>query len=84
MGGGIGGGRKGRFWGGPIFGQNPLKYSIFPQKDANRGTPKTAIPTTTHPIPHVKPSDFVWAHSKRSWRWARRTLRQLHPSKVAP
>ena len=36
----MGGGRNGHFWGAPIFGQNPEKYSIFPQKDAKSGRPK--------------------------------------------
>ena len=55
----VGGGRNGRFWGAPILAQNPGKYSIFPQKMQNRGAPKTAIPTTTHPIPHLTPSYFL-------------------------
>ena len=36
----MGGGRNGRFRGAPIFGQNPGKYIIFPQKDARSGRPK--------------------------------------------
>ena len=35
-------GRNGRFWGAPIFGQNPGKYSISPQKDAKSGHPKNS------------------------------------------
>ena len=38
--GGWDGGRKGRFWGTPIFGQNPGKESIFPQQDAKIGAPQ--------------------------------------------
>ena len=40
LGDGMGGGWNGRFWGAPIFGQNPGKHSIFPQKDAKSGCPK--------------------------------------------
>ena len=58
MGDGMGGGRNGLFWGAPILGQDPGKYSIFPQRDAkSRGAPKTAAPTT-HPIHHLTPSDI--------------------------
>ena len=38
----MGGGRNGHFWGAPIFGQNPGKYIIFPQKDAKSGRPKNS------------------------------------------
>ena len=54
---GMGGGRSGRFGGAPVLGQHPGKYSIF-QKKQNRGAPKTAVPTTTHPIPNLTPSYF--------------------------
>ena len=56
LGDGMGGGRNGRFWGAPIFGQNPGKYGIFHKKMQNRGAPKAAVPTTTHPIPQLTPS----------------------------
>ena len=42
MGDGMGGGWNGRFWGAPIFGQNPGKYCIFPQKDAKLGRPQNS------------------------------------------
>ena len=57
MGDGMGGGRNGRSWGAPIFGQNPGQHSFLPQKMQNQGAPKTAVPTTTHPIPHLTPSE---------------------------
>ena len=38
----MGGCRNGHFWGAPIFGQDPGKYSIFPQKDAKSGRPKNS------------------------------------------
>ena len=38
----MGGGRNGHFWGAPIFGQNPEKYCILPQKDAKSGRPKNS------------------------------------------
>ena len=56
LGDGMGGGRNGHFWGAPIFGQNPEKYSVFPQKYAKSGAPKTVVPTTTHPVPQLTPS----------------------------
>ena len=34
---------NGRFWGAPIFGQNPAKQSMFSQKDAKSGRPKCLI-----------------------------------------
>ena len=40
VGDGMGGGWNGRFWGAPIFSQNPGKHCIFPQKDAKSGCPK--------------------------------------------
>ena len=55
VGDGMGGGRNGRFGSAPIFGQNPLKESILHKKMQNWGAPKTAVPTTTHPIPHLTP-----------------------------
>ena len=42
MGDGMGGGRNGRFRGAPMFGPNPGKQSIFPQKDAKSGRPKNS------------------------------------------
>ena len=37
---GMGGGRNGRFWGAPIFGQNLGKHSVFlHRKMQNRGAP---------------------------------------------
>ena len=42
LGDGMGGGRNGHFWGAPIFGQNPEKYSIFPLKYAKSGCPKNS------------------------------------------
>ena len=53
----MGGGRNGRFWGAPILAKTLENTAFFHKKMQIRGTPKTAIPTTTHPIPHLKPSD---------------------------
>ena len=39
---GMGGGRNSRSWGTPVFGQNPGKDSIFPQKDVKSGRPKNS------------------------------------------
>ena len=50
LGDGMGGGRNGRFWGAPFFGQNLANTAFLNEKMQNRGTPKTAVPTTTHPI----------------------------------
>ena len=53
----MGGGRSGCFWGAQIlhiFVENAL-FSKGLAK--SRGTPKTAVPTTTHPNPHLTPSD---------------------------
>ena len=55
VGDGMGGGRNGRF-GAPRCCQDPGKHSIFHKKMQNRGAPETAVPTT-HPIPHLTPSE---------------------------
>ena len=53
----MGGGRNGRFWGAPIL-HLLWKSALFSRVLAkNRGAPKTAVPTTTHPIPHLTPSE---------------------------
>ena len=56
LGDGMGGGRNGCFWGAPILHQNPEKCCIFQVLAKNRGAPKVAVPTTTHPIPQLTPS----------------------------
>ena len=56
VGDGMGGGRNGRCWGAPIFGQTLENTAFFHKKMENRGAPKTAAPTTTHAIPHLTPS----------------------------
>ena len=33
------------------------KCCLFQVLAKNRGAPKAAVPTTTHPIPHVTPSE---------------------------
>ena len=53
----MGGGRNGCFWRAPVFASFCGQSSIFCGFGQNRGTPKTAVPTTTHPIPHLTPSD---------------------------
>ena len=50
----MGGGRNGCFWGAPILHLFVGKRCIFQGFGRNRSAPKTAIPTTTHPIPQTK------------------------------
>ena len=53
------GGRNGRFWGAPILHYFVEKCYIFQDFSQKIGAPpKTAVPTTTHPIPHLTPSDI--------------------------
>ena len=54
LGDGMGGGRNGCFWGAPILHLIVEKW--FWLKIG--APPKMAVPTTTHPIPHLMPSDF--------------------------
>ena len=55
----MGGGRNSCFWGAPILHLFVQKCCIFEGLGQNRGAPKTAVPTTTHPILHLTPSDFI-------------------------
>ena len=55
----MGGGRNGRFWGAPIFGQNPEKYSILPPKDAKSGCPKNS---RSYHHPSHPPVDALLTH----------------------
>ena len=43
MGDGMGGGRGGRFWDAPIFGQNPCKIDHFPTKRLGTSPPLTRV-----------------------------------------
>ena len=46
-------------FGAPRFCIFLWKNAVFSRVLArNRGAPKTAVPTTTHPIPHLTPSEF--------------------------
>ena len=56
LGDGMGGGRNGHFWGAPIFGQNPGKYSIFQGFDAKSGRPKN---NRSHQHPSHPPVDAL-------------------------
>ena len=68
LGDGMGGGRNGHFWGAPIFGQTLKNTAFFHKKVQNRGAPKTAVPTTTHPIPQLAPSYYRKAMTpKKLW-----------------
>ena len=58
LGDGMGGGRNGCFWGAPILHilwKNAVFFRVLAK---NRGALKMAVPTTTHPIPQLTPSDF--------------------------
>ena len=55
----MGGGWNGCFWGAPILHLFVEKCFIFQGFGQNRGAPKTAVPTTTHPIPQLTPSDSL-------------------------
>ena len=72
VGDGMGGGRNGCFWGRPEFWHIFVENAVFSRVLAkNRGTPKkAAVPTTTHPIPHLTPSD--------QWSW------QFQSSRLPP
>ena len=64
VGDGMGGGRNGSFWGAPIlhiFEENAVFSRVLAQ---NRAAPKTAVPTTTHPIPHFTTSESM---NSRYW-----------------
>ena len=56
----MGGGRNGHFGGAPVLHLFEEKTLYFPGCGQNRGAPQTAVPTTTHPIPHLKPSELVF------------------------
>ena len=59
VGDGMDGGTNGFFWGAPmlhLFVENAVFFRVLAK---HWGTPKTAVPTTTHPIPHLTPSDHV-------------------------
>ena len=56
VGDGMGGGRNGRVWGARFLAKTLENKAFFHKKMQNRGAPKTAVPTTTHPIPQLTPS----------------------------
>ena len=57
-------------FGAPRFCIFLWKHAVFSRVLAkNRGAPKMAVPTTTHPIPQLTPSDYFCACFKESiWR----------------
>ena len=55
---GMGGGRNGCFWGAPILHLFVEKCYIFQGFGQKSAAPKTAVPTTTYPNPHLTPSDY--------------------------
>ena len=57
MGDGMGGGRNGLVWGRPDFDFVVEKHCTFQGFGQSRGARKTALPTTAHPIPCLKPSE---------------------------
>ena len=58
MGDGMVGCRNGCFWGALILHLFEEKCFIFQGFGQKSGRPKTAVPATTYPIPHLTPSDF--------------------------
>ena len=57
VGDGMGGGGNGCFGGRPDFAYVCGKCRILQDFGQNRGPPEAAVPTTTHPIPHLTPSE---------------------------
>ena len=53
----MGGGWNGCFLGHPDFASFVENAFFSRVLVKNRGAPKTAVPTTTHPIPHLTPSE---------------------------
>ena len=61
----MGGGRNGCFLGRPDFAsfvENALFSRVLAK---NRGAPKTAVPTTTHPVPHLDALPLTHTHTTK-------------------
>ena len=56
MGDGMDGGRRTAVLGCSDLGQSPGKETIFPQQERAESGRSKAVPTTTHPIRYLKPT----------------------------
>ena len=82
VGDGMGGGGNGRLCGAPILAQTLENTAFFHKKMQNRAAPKTAVLITTHPIPHLTPSEkCLGASSLQKLRALQNPYNEVLPAK---